>query len=100
MTRSSTSEGVAAEVLFPDADVLGTGRAAPSPFGSGLGIGRTVSTPSGYSPALGRTIGGWPTSVATNPHRRIGCAVVPVTEGVDAAVEQIHWAAEHGLRGS
>ena len=30
-------EGVAAEVLFPDADVLGTGRVAASPFGSGLG---------------------------------------------------------------
>ncbi len=29
-------EGVAAEVLFPDADVLGTGRVAASPFGSGL----------------------------------------------------------------
>ena len=31
------AEGVAAEVLFPDADVLGTGRLASSPFGSGLG---------------------------------------------------------------
>jgi len=32
-------EGVVAEVLFPDADVLGTGRLASSPFGSGLGTG-------------------------------------------------------------
>ena len=32
-------EGVAAEVLFPDADVLGTGRIAASPFGSGLAGG-------------------------------------------------------------
>ena len=32
-------EGVAAEVLFPDADVLGTGRIAASPFGSGLSGG-------------------------------------------------------------
>ena len=38
-TRSSTSKGVAAEVLFPDADVLGTGRIAASPFGSGLAGG-------------------------------------------------------------
>ena len=37
-------EGVAAEVLFPDADVLGTGRVSASPFGSGLGGGR------GYEP--------------------------------------------------
>jgi hypothetical protein len=35
-------EGVAAEVLFPDADVLGTGRLASSPFGSGLGSGAGV----------------------------------------------------------
>src|SRR6476659_838233 len=33
-------EGVAVEVLFPDADVLGTGRVASSPFGSGLASGR------------------------------------------------------------
>ncbi len=33
------TEGVAAEVLFPDADVLGTGRLASSPFGSGLASG-------------------------------------------------------------
>ncbi|MDH5238562.1 MAG: amidohydrolase, partial [Acidimicrobiia bacterium] len=32
-------EGVAAEVLFPDADVLGTGRIASSPFGTGLAAG-------------------------------------------------------------
>ena len=30
------TEGVVAEVLFPDADVLGTGRIAASPFGTGL----------------------------------------------------------------
>ena len=31
------TEGVCAEVLFPDADVLGTGRVASSPFGAGPG---------------------------------------------------------------
>ena len=35
-------EGVAAEVLFPDADVLGTGRIASSPFGTGLAGGPTT----------------------------------------------------------
>src|SRR5690348_16947761 len=34
--RILDEEGVAAEVLFPDADVLGTGRIAASPFGTGL----------------------------------------------------------------
>src|SRR5205085_1269716 len=37
--RVLDQEGLAAEVLFPDADVLGTGRLASSPFGSGLGSG-------------------------------------------------------------
>ena len=40
-------EGVAAEVLFPDADVLGTGRLAASPFGSGLGSGVGVDADAG-----------------------------------------------------
>ena len=37
--RILDTEGVVAEVLFPDADVLGTGRLASSPFGTGLAAG-------------------------------------------------------------
>jgi predicted TIM-barrel fold metal-dependent hydrolase len=92
------SEGVAAEVLFPDADVLGTGRAAASPFGSGLASGAGADTERVLAGA--RAHNRWLADfVATNRHRRIGCAVVPVTEGVGPAVEQIHWAADHGLKG-
>ena len=40
-------EGVAVEVLFPDADVLGTGRIASSPFGSGLASGRDTDARAG-----------------------------------------------------
>jgi predicted TIM-barrel fold metal-dependent hydrolase len=91
-------EGVAAEVLFPDADVLGTGRLASSPFGSGLGSG------SGADPASvkagARAHNRWLADFcATNPARRIGVAVVPVTAGVEDAVAQVHAAAEAGLRG-
>lgn len=91
-------EGVAAEVLFPDADVLGTGRLASSPFGSGLGSG------SGADPANvkagARAHNRWLVDFcATNPHRRIGVAVVPVTAGVDDAVDQVRAAADAGLRG-
>ena len=73
-------EGVAAEVLFPDADVLGTGRLASSPFGSGLGSG------AGADPAAvkagARAHNRWLADFcATNPHRRIGVAVVPITAG-------------------
>ena len=91
-------EGVAAEVLFPDADVLGTGRLASSPFGSGLGSGVGVD-PSAVQ-AGARAHNRWLADFcATNPARRIGVAVVPVTAGVDDAVAEIHAAAERGLRG-
>jgi predicted TIM-barrel fold metal-dependent hydrolase len=91
-------EGVAAEVLFPDADVLGTGRLASSPFGSGLGSGAGVD-PSAVQ-AGARAHNRWLADFcATNPHRRIGVAVVPVTAGVDDAVAEVHAAAGQGLRG-
>lgn len=91
-------EGVAAEVLFPDADVLGTGRLASSPFGSGLGSG-TDADPT-HIKAGARAHNRWLADFcATNPHRRIGVAVVPVTAGVDDAVAEVHAAAERGLRG-
>jgi len=91
-------EGVAAEVLFPDADVLGTGRLAASPFGSGLGSGAGVDPANVQAGA--RAHNRWLADFcATNPHRRIGVAVVPVTAGVEAAVAQVHAAAEAGLRG-
>jgi predicted TIM-barrel fold metal-dependent hydrolase len=92
------TEGVAAEVLFPDADVLGTGRAASSPFGSGLGSGEGVDP--GAIKAGAAAHNRWLADFcATNPARRIGVAVVPVTAGVDDAVTAVHAAAGAGLRG-
>jgi predicted TIM-barrel fold metal-dependent hydrolase len=35
----------------------------------------------------------------TNPHRRIGVAVIPVTTGIDEAIDEVHAAAASGLRG-
>jgi predicted TIM-barrel fold metal-dependent hydrolase len=91
-------EGVAAEVLFPDADVLGTGRLGSSPFGSGLASGRD-SDPEAVK-AGARAHNRWLSDFCkTNPHRRIGIAVVPVTAGVDEAVAGVHTAASMGLRG-
>jgi predicted TIM-barrel fold metal-dependent hydrolase len=91
-------EGVAAEVLFPDADVLGTGRLGRSPFGSGL------SSADGIDPAnvkAGATAHNrWLADFcATNPHRRIGVAVVPAIAGVGDAVAEVHRAAGLGMRG-
>jgi len=96
--RILDEEGVAAEVLFPDADVLGTGRTASSPFGSGLASGQDADPASVKAGA--RAHNRWLADFcATNPVRRIGVAVVPVTAGVDDAVAEVHAAADLGLRG-
>jgi predicted TIM-barrel fold metal-dependent hydrolase len=96
--RILDTEGVAAEVLFPDADVLGTGRLAASPFGSGLASG--VDAEPDAVKAGARAHNRWLADFcATNPDRRIGIAVVPVTAGVEDAVAEVHAAAGLGLRG-
>jgi predicted TIM-barrel fold metal-dependent hydrolase len=96
--RILDQEGVAAEVLFPDADVLGTGRLAASPFGSGLASGAEADPPAVKAGA--RAHNRWLADFCrTNPHRRIGVAVVPVTAGVDDAVAEVHAVAGLGLRG-
>ncbi len=86
---SLDKEGVAAEVLFPDADVLGTGAAASSPFGSGLGIGRRCRRRAASWPAPGPTTAGWPTSCAT-PRASHRVAVVPIRRTSTTAVAEIH----------
>ena len=90
-------EGVAAEVLFPDADVLGTGRVAASPFGSGLSGG--VDTDPELVMAGARAHNRWLADFqAKEPHRRVGVAVVPVVIDVDLALDEIRAIAELGLR--
>ena len=71
---------------------------ASSPFGSGLG------NPTGCDPELvfagARAHNRWLADFcAKEPHRRIGVAVVPIVVDVDAAVTEIHEAADRGLRG-
>ena len=75
-TPSSTSRAWPAEVLFPDADVLGTGRIAASPFGTGL-AGDNSERRRRPWPAAAPTTDGWPTSWPRSPIRRIGVAVIP-----------------------
>ena len=59
-------DGVAAEVIFPDADVLGLGGVDSSPFGSGLGSSGS-SDGAQVMAGAGRTTVGWPTSAPTAP---------------------------------
>jgi predicted TIM-barrel fold metal-dependent hydrolase len=96
--RILDQEGVVAEVLFPDADVLGTGRLASSPFSSGLASGRDGDPETVKEGA--RAHNRWLADFCrTNPRRRIGVAVVPVTAGVEDAVKEVLAAADLGLRG-
>ena len=59
------ADGVAGEVIFPDADSVTGGASAP--FGAGLGAsGDTPGRPAA-SPAPGPTTGGWPSCARTVP---------------------------------
>lgn len=92
------TEGVAAEVLFPDADVLGTGRVSASPFGSGLSGGQGVEPELAMAGA--RAHNRWLADfVAESPQRRVGIAIVNVLHDIDAAVAEIRAAHDMGLRG-
>ncbi len=92
-------EGVVAEVLFPDADVLGTGRLASSPFGTGLAAG-SQSDPTDAiagSQAHNRWLADF---VADDPQRRIGVAVIPaIIPYMDTVLELVREAKALGHRG-
>ena len=91
-------DGVAAEVIFPDADVLGLGGLDSSPFGSGLGS--SGSSDGAQVMAGARAHNRWLAELCSDsPDRRAGVACVPVLHDPEAAVEEIKWAAEHGLKG-
>ncbi len=91
-------EGVAAEVLFPDADVLGTGRVAASPFGTGLagGVGDPREVVEG-SRAHNRWLSDF---VNEEPQRRIGVAVIPaIIPDMDTVLQLVREAKDLGHRG-
>jgi predicted TIM-barrel fold metal-dependent hydrolase len=91
-------EGVACEVLFPDADVLGTGRIASSPFGTGLSGDNTDAE---AAVAGSRAHNRWLSDfVAEEPHRRIGVAVVPaIIPDMDTVLTIVAEAKEQGHSG-
>lgn len=93
------TEGVAAEVLFPDADVLGTGRVASSPFGTGLAAG-SQSDPADAI-AGSRAHNRWLADfVAEAPARRIGVAVIPaIIPDMDTVLTLVREAKDLGHRG-
>jgi predicted TIM-barrel fold metal-dependent hydrolase len=90
-------DGVAAEVVFPDADSAGVGGVTKTPFTAGLGS-------TGDDDAELTLAGAWAHNrwlaefCANSPERRAGVAIVPMHD-VGAAVKMIEWSAEHDLRG-
>ena len=90
-------DGVAAEVIFPDADAAGIGGVSATPFTAGLG------STGADDPEL--TLAGawahnrWLAEFCRNsPERRAGVAIVPMHD-VAKAVELVEWAAEQNLHG-
>ncbi|MGZ4728749.1 MAG: amidohydrolase family protein [Acidimicrobiales bacterium] len=90
------ADGVAGEVIFPDADSVSGGASAP--FGAGLGA--SGDTPAELLFAGARAHNRWLAELcAESPERRAGVAIVPIMVDVDAAVAEIRRARESGLRG-
>ncbi len=95
--RVLDADGVAGEVVFADADAV-TGQESP-PFGAGLAAGQITDPRLAFAGA--RAHNRWLVEFcATNPARRAGVALVPVTHDVDRAVAEIEWLADKpGIRG-
>lgn len=92
------NDGIAAEVVFPDADVLGIGGIVGSPFGTGLGASGKDDAELAFAGA--RAHNRWLADLCNaNPGRRAGVATVPVIHDVEAGVAEIRRAYEDGVRG-
>jgi predicted TIM-barrel fold metal-dependent hydrolase len=88
-------EGVAAEVIFPDADVLAG--AASAPFSAGLGSSGDLDGELVMAGA--RAHNRWLRELCeTSPARRCGVATVPILHDIDAAVAEIEAVAREGMR--
>lgn len=91
------TDGVAADVLFADADAI-TGMASP-PFGAGLFAGAIEDPELAFAGAHAhnRFLA---EMCSHSPHRRGGIALVPITHDIERAVAEIEWvAAQPGIRG-
>src|SRR4051812_38780300 len=90
------ADGVAGEVIFPDADAVRGGASAP--FGAGLGIGGDVDGE--LLMAGARAHNRWLAELCSDsPDRRCGLAIAPILHDIDAGVAEIRRAHDSGLRG-
>ena len=83
--RTLDSDGVAGEVIFADGDSV-TAMEAP-PFGAGLQAGMITDPRLAWGGA--RAHNRWLAEFcATNPPRRAGVALVPITHGIEESVQE------------
>ncbi|MFC5747672.1 amidohydrolase family protein [Actinomadura rugatobispora] len=95
--RELDRDGVAGEVIFPDADAVAATTAVP--FGAGIGM-----SGAGYDPELAlagaRAHNRWLADLCRqSPARRRGVIVAPIVGNVEGAVTEIRRAHSDGLRG-
>ncbi|MCP2337047.1 amidohydrolase family protein [Actinomadura rupiterrae] len=95
--RELDADGVAGEVIFPDADAVAAGTQAP--FGAGLGMAGPGDDPE-LALAGARAHNRWLAGLCQeSPDRRRGVIVAPVVGDVAGAVAEIRRAHADGLRG-
>jgi predicted TIM-barrel fold metal-dependent hydrolase len=87
-------DGVAAEVVYPDADAVESRTCVP--FGAGLGLSGDLDPVLGMAGAKAHNR--WLADLCSvSPERRCGVALVPITVELDDVLAEIRWAKEHGL---
>ncbi len=89
--KEMDADGVAAEVIFPDADAI-TGMESP-PFGAGLSAGMIDDAELAFAGA--RAHNRFLVELcAGSPERRAGVGLVPICHDVARAVSEIEWLAD------
>lgn len=87
-------DGVAGEVIFPDADAVESRTCVP--FGAGLGMTGDLDPELGLAGAIAHNR--WLAELCqSSPERRCGMALVPITADVDTVLAEIRRAKESGL---
>lgn len=88
-------EGIAGEVIYPDADVLGGGASAP--FSAGLQSSAELDGELVLAGA--RAHNRWLAELCSvSPERRCGVATIPILHDIDAALAEMNRVADAGLR--
>lgn len=87
-------DGVAGEVVFPDADAVESRTCVP--FGAGLGMSGDMDPELGLAGAIAHNR--WLADLcASSPERRVGVALVPITAELDKVLAEIRRAKDSGL---